>query len=479
MKIIISIIIAFLAGGWLGANYFQEPASQTSSEAAPAEKKPLYWVAPMDKNYRRDGPGLSPMGMELVPVYADEADIAEAEGDVLISAAVENNLGVKTGRVNFSKLSQHIRTIGTVQFDESKIQHIHSRVEGWIEVLNIASSGDAIRKGQILYEIYSPALVNAQEEFLAALRSNNQNLISASKSRLMALGLSSAQVRSLEEKRKVDQRVKVRAEMDGVVIALNIRQGMFIKPATEVLSVGSLDSVWILGEVFERQAYLVQEGQIASIQVNAMPDRQWQGAVSYIYPELDKQTRTLRVRIDLPNTDHLLKPNMLANLTIVSTSAEPVLNIPRQAVIKDNHKTRVVKALGNGRFQSVLVEVGAEGYVYDDPSLSEARIQILSGLAEGDKVVTSAQFLIDSESNIEAELGRMESMDYSAMADEEMDHSTMDHSTMDHGTMDHGSMEDEEMDHSTMDHSTMDHSTMNHEQMNQETMNHEEMQHAH
>jgi Cu(I)/Ag(I) efflux system membrane fusion protein len=415
MKIGIALVIVFLLGGFLGSQFLSLPSAMNMSEDASsnevAEEKPLYWVAPMDKNYRRDGPGLSPMGMELVPVYAKKGNAdggaeGSAEGDVTISAAVENNLGVKTAEVGYSDLYQPIDTVGTVQLDESKIKHIHSRVEGWIEVLNVSSVGDTVKKGQTLYELYSPALVNAQEEYLAALRSGNNNLIKASKSRLFSLGLSEQHAKHLEQRRKVDQRVKVIAEIDGVVINLMVRQGMFIKPATEVISIGSLDSVWILGEVFERQSYLVSLGQEVEINFNAMPAKQWQGKISYIYPQLDAATRTLQVRINIDNPKHILKPNMLANLRIISQSSERSLSIPKQALIKSRNHNRVVKSLGDGKYQSVLVELGYEGL---DEASGMAKIQILDGLEEGDRVVTSAQFLIDSESNIDAELDRLSS----------------------------------------------------------------------
>lgn len=410
MKIGIALIIVFILGGFLGSQFLSMPSvmnmSDDTSHNESAEEKPLYWVAPMDKNYRRDGPGLSPMGMELVPVYAnssaDEAD--GGSGSVTISAAVENNLGVRTAEVNYSDLYQPIDTVGTVQLDESKIKHIHSRVEGWIEVLNVSAVGDPVKKGQTLYELYSPALVNAQEEYLAALRSANTNLIKASKSRLFSLGLNEQHAKHLEQRRKVEQRVKVIAEMDGVVINLMVRQGMFIKPATEVVSIASLDSVWILGEVFERQSYLVNLGQEVEINFKAMPAKQWQGKISYIYPQLDARTRTLQVRINIDNPKHILKPNMFANLRIISELPQHALSIPKQALIKSSNHNRVVKSLGDGKYQSVLLELGYEGL---DEDSGMAKVQILDGLEEGDRVVTSAQFLIDSESNVDAELDRL------------------------------------------------------------------------
>ncbi len=410
MKNLIISIIIFTAGAMLGsiADINALLGLGDNESAGTAEKKPLYWVAPMDKNYRRDGPGLSPMGMDLVPVYEEDVS-GENDNSVKISPVVQNNLGVATTIVKRQQLTMPVETVGSVQFDESRIIHIHSRVEGWIEKLNIASSGDPVKQGQTLFELYSPALVSAQEEYLAALRSGNSNLVKASKSRLTSLGLTAEHIARLERRRKVEQRISFVAENDGIVIDLKVRQGMYIKPAMELLSLGTLDSVWVVGEVFERQAYLLAQGQSVDISLNAMPGRSWQGSVNYIYPQLDPVTRTLKIRVRVQNTDHSLRPNMLANLRVQSVASQETLTIPRQALIKAGQHTRVVKALGEGRFKSVLVEAGLEGEVEAEGGNEvEKRIQILSGLSEGDLVVTSAQFLIDSESNIEAELQRME-----------------------------------------------------------------------
>jgi len=408
MKIILASLVMLIVGVVLGSlfgdqfNVFDDSTMMEGN----SDSSPLYWVAPMDKNYRREGPGQSPMGMDLVPVY--EENNGGDEGTVKISSVVENNLGVKTGLVKSAQLIMPVETVGMVQFDESKITHIHSRVEGWIEVLNVSAAGDPVKKGQTLYELYSPSLVNAQEEFLAALRSGNKSLIRASKSRLFSLGLDDKQAKRLKKRRKVDQRIKILAEYDGVIIDLKVRQGMYIKPSTKVLSLGSLDSVWVLGEIFERQSYLVVQGQDVEIELNAMPGKIWKGSLDYVYPQLDPKTRTLTIRVQIANADHFLKPNMLASLRVLSMAQESTLTIPKQALIKAGRYSRVVKSLGDGKYKSALVEAGFEGVI--DGLIegeTEQRIQIISGLVDGDRVVTSAQFLIDSESNIDAEMSRM------------------------------------------------------------------------
>ena len=422
MKAIIILIVG-VGLGWL-ANMFLSPMlggghAGMEQADAPAEKKPLYWVAPMDKNYRRDGPGKSPMGMDLVPVY--EEDLAGGdENAVRITPAVMNNLGVKTAEVVEAPLVKHIETVGKVDFDESRIRHIHSRVEGWIERLNVAAAGDPVRAGQVLYELYSPALVSAQEEYLAAIKSGNRALIKASARRLEALGLNEAQIKSLAQANRVEQRVKVTAAADGIVKALNVRQGMFIKPATEVMSIATLESVWVKADVYESSAHQVYQGQSAEVSLWGLPDKRWSGMVNYIEPVVNEKSRTLPLRIRVVNDEQQLKPNMLARIELEAPSSSPQLLVPRSAVIYGARHARVVKALGGGQFQSVLVELGDQGVVDGKPVVA-----VRSGLQRGDKVVTSAQFLIDSESNIEAELARM-------------DEGQMGSGSMDHGSTDHG-----------------------------------------
>ena len=280
------------------------------------EKKIQYWVAPMDANYRRDKPGKSPMGMDLVPVYEDEGG---EEGIVKISPVVQNNLGVRISDVRKGKLDREISTVGYISFDEEKLSHLHTRVEGWVEKLVVKATGDVVEKGQKLFEIYSPSLVNAQEEYLNALKSNNSILIRASRERLGALGLTSGQIRQLGKTRKTQQRIAYFARQDGFIESLNIREGMFVKPAMNVLTIARIDTVWVIAEVFERQSGWIKPGQTVAMSVAAYPEKTWQGVVDYIYPILDEKTRTLRVRIRFENQDELLKPNMFARLTIFSS----------------------------------------------------------------------------------------------------------------------------------------------------------------
>lgn len=373
--------------------------SGVDAPAAQAERKPLYWVAPMDPAYRRDAPGKSPMGMDLVPVYESEEMIA---GTVRISPEVVNNIGVRIAPVEYQVLATRIMTVGYVQYDEDHRVHIHPRVEGWIEKLYVKASGDPVEAGQPLYELYSPQLVNAQEELLLALKRDNTRLVAAAEDRLRALQLSPEFIARLRRDREVNQTVTFYAPQTGVVDNLNVREGFFVMPGTTLMSVGVLDEVWVEAEVFERQASLVSVGLPVTMSLDYLPNRDWQGAVDYIYPSLDEKNRTLRVRLRFANEDRILKPNMFAQVVIQADPVARALVVPREAVIRTGKQDRVVLALGEGRFASRVVELGRVG---------ERHVEILDGLAEHDEVVVSAQFLLDSESSKSADLRRMETGD--------------------------------------------------------------------
>jgi len=390
-----ALVVALVIGLTIGRWSADRDLNLNSSDDT--ERDILYWVAPMDPNYRRDEPGKSPMGMDLVAVYADEVDAVP--GTVMINPAIVNNLGVRTTLAEKGTLSRRIETVGYIGYDEDTLQHVHTRVDGWIEKLATTATGDPVKKGQLLFELYSPTLVNAQQEFLAALRSSNTALHNASRDRLAALGVTAGEIARLEKERTVSQRVRVYAEADGVIAHLGVREGIFVTPATEVMSVARLDRVWVIAEVYERQAAWVEPGQLAEVELDYVPGRRWQGTVDYVYPELDGVTRTLKVRIRFDNEGEVLRPNMFARVTLLAAETEPVVHVPREALIRGGSIDRVVLSLGDGRFRSQVVETGIE---------SGTRVAIRNGLAAGDRVVTSGQFLIDSESDIEAALSRMD-----------------------------------------------------------------------
>ena len=263
MKRIVLYVLLLMVGAALGvagygayATLMKEPLAEEQES-----QEPLYWVAPMDPNYKRDKPGKSPMGMDLIPVYEEETTAQDdGAGVVRISPAVENNLGVRTAQVKKGVFDSEIRTIGYVKYDEDQLVHIHPRVEGWIEKLYVKSEGDPVKKGEPLYDIYSPTLVNAQEELVLAINRGNPRLIQAAEERLEALQVPASTIRSVKASKRVNQSVTLFAPQDGVIDNLNVREGFFVQPGTTMLSIGALEEVWVVGEVFERQAALVEEG---------------------------------------------------------------------------------------------------------------------------------------------------------------------------------------------------------------------------
>lgn len=386
-----------LALFFTGAFSFGSKGGGEALEAA--EKKPLYWAAPMDANYRQDKPGLSPMGMALIPVYEVSAKANDAgPGTIHISPDVINNMGVRTVRAVRKTLNNTVHSVGYVQYDENKLVHIHPRVSGWIENLYVKAAGDPVEKGMALYSLYSPELVNAQDELVLAVTRGDTRLIRASEDRLKALQISDAFVTELKRSLNIQQTIKFYAPQSGVVDKLNIREGFFVKPGTTLLSIGSLDQVWVEAEIFERQSALVKTNDPVTMTLDYLPGREWHGKVDYIYPSLNSKTRTLRLRLRFENKQHELKPNMFALVTVHAQHDENVLVIPREALIRTGRQDRVVLDLGEGRFKSMAVKVGR---------LMQEHAEILEGIHEGEHVVNSAQFLLDSESSKNSDFKRM------------------------------------------------------------------------
>ena len=386
-----------------GMPFFSSTTSiSPKSEQGAEDNAPLYWVAPMDPNYRRDQPGKSPMGMDLVPVYADDVQGSKSSlsqpGAVQISPDVVNNLGVRTSPVLLAPWQSSIETVGYVKYDEDHLIHIHPRVSGWVETLHIKAAGEEVTQGQPLYSLYSPELVNAQEEYLLAEKSGNAALAQAAINRLASLQFPDSVLKKLQAQKKVMQTVEFNAPQSGVVDALKIREGYYVIPGTTLMSIASLDEVWVEAEVFERQASDIHLGMPVSMTLDYLPGKHWQGSLDYIYPKLNAQLRTLRVRLRFTNSDGLLKPNMYAQIVMHSDDSQPVLQVPYEAVIRTGKQDRVVLQLAPGQFKSVEVQIGR---------VSDSHIEILSGLHAEDLIVTSAQFLLDSESNISSDFKRM------------------------------------------------------------------------
>lgn len=337
------------------------------------------------------------MGMDLVPVYAEEKT---GDDTVHINAAVQQSLGVRTSKAERRSLWRKVEATGYVGFDETRVSQINLRTEGWIERLLVKNEGERVQKGDLLFEFYSPQLVNAQNEYVQAKRRGNEQMVSATWQKLLALGMVEADIGQLAKTMTVKNTVQVLAPQDGTITSLNVREGMFVKPATEIMSLADLSSVWLQAEVFESQTDWVLKNQSAEARLNYMPGEVFSGRVDYVYPVLDPKTRTLQVRLRFDNPNERMKPNMYARVTIFGKSHPGALSIPREALIRGQDSDRVVLSLGDGNFSVQEVMSGIE---------SGHWIEIIAGLEPGDEVVTSSQFLIDSEASLSGSIRRLDS----------------------------------------------------------------------
>jgi membrane fusion protein, copper/silver efflux system len=359
------------------------------------------YVCPMHPQIVKDEPGNCPIcGMNLVKKLMDPDEGKRPE--VTLSDAVIQNMSVRTAKVERGTLWKYIRTLGRVEYDETSLAHIHPRAEGWIEGLSLRAEGEPVKKGQRLAELYAPDILSAQVDFLLALEPRERGVagVKAGKARnlLRLLDVPDTVITEIERTRETRNRVPVIAPTSGIVTKMMARDGMYVTKATEMFTIADLSRVWVMVDVFEHQIAWLEPGLKAEISVPAYPGKKWKGVVDYLYPALDPKTRTLRVRLAFPNPDLVLKPNMFADVVIYGGPKKDVLEIPSEALIVTGERESVVTALGNGRFRPVDVVTGMQ---------EGGEVEILSGLREGDEIVVSGEFLIDSESSLQASFMRM------------------------------------------------------------------------
>ena len=388
-----------------------DPEEEKQSPKQKKEKKIAYWVAPMDASFRRDEPGKSPMGMDLVPIYEEADDNSKDEGlpKITINATTAQNMGIRSVTVKKQELSRAINTIGSITYNEDSLHHVHVRAKGWVEKVYAKSLGDPIKKGGSLLDFYSPEIVAAQKDLILASKRTSQlsggrgtSLPQLSKNRLRDLNVPNSVIESIVKKGKSQNTIPIIAKHDGVVIKVGIRNGMYITPQNELYTIADLSSVWVIADVFEHQLTWVNVGDKAEIQVQAVPGKVWQGRVNYIYPELNPKTRTLKVRIKIATPKQLLKPNMFADISILNSSKH-VLSVPSEAIIYYENSPRIVKVISEEdadrlKFQPIEIKIGMK---------SNGMVEIVEGLVEGDRIVASGQFMIDSESNLKASFRRL------------------------------------------------------------------------
>jgi len=359
------------------------------------------YICPMHPQIVRDVPDTCPIcGMDLVEQSVGPE--MDEHPQVVLSDSVIRNMGVRTARVKRGTLWKSVRTLGRVEYDETHLAHVHPRAEGWIEDLNLRAEGEPVKKGQELAQLYAPDILSAQVDFLLALDPRLRGTVGVkvdkARNLLRLLDVPDPIIQEIERTRKTRNRVPVLAPIAGIVTRLMARDGMYVSKDTEMFTIADLSRVWVLVDVFEHRIAWLRLGLKAEIRVPAYPGKQWKGVVDYLYPDLDPKTRTLRVRLVFHNPDRLLKPNMFAEVVIHGGPGKNVLKIPSEALIVTGERESVVLALGEGRFRPVDVVAGMH---------RGGEIEILSGLDEGNSVVVSGQFLIDSESSLQASFMRM------------------------------------------------------------------------
>jgi len=366
----------------------EAPALATAGGA-----KVLYYRNPMNAAVTSPVPAKDNMGMDYIPVYADQAGSA-----IRVSPTVQDNLGVRTDIVTQGPLPRQIDTVGYVGYNKALVTRLHTRAEGWVQDLAVRSTGERIRQGELLFTLYAPKLVAAEEEYLRILAGGNTDLTAASRQRLAALGISDAQIQHLGETRKSDAYIPYYAEQGGVVQDLEVRSGQYVTPDTELMQLGGFASVWITAEVVERQADWVDVGDAAELRLPALPGKVFKGKVDFVAPSLDPVTRTQEVRLRFDNPGEILKPGMFADARIDASPLPDAVSVPSEALIQTADGDRVMVALSGGLFDARAVAAGIE---------SGDRVQILSGLKPGEHVVTSGQFLLDSEESLRGGLERL------------------------------------------------------------------------
>jgi Cu(I)/Ag(I) efflux system membrane fusion protein/cobalt-zinc-cadmium efflux system membrane fusion protein len=466
--ILAGITIFTLGGYWLGTQSGSSSTemdqssdsmemNQTTGSAdgvqKQGEREVLYWQAPMNPSEIYDQPGQSRMGMDLVPVYADEA--ASSEGMVKINPVVMQNMNVRTQPVVQKSLSTTVSAVGKVEYDEQKLYTVNTKISGWIEELFVDYTGKMVERGQPLFSIYSPELVTTQREYLLALKTRDKvgasnfqtirdggnSLLEATRKRLEYWDIPESEIERLEQTGEVKKAITLKAPATGVVIHKNAVDGEFIKAGTPAYKIADLSTVWVQTSVYDYEVPWIREGQPSIMELSYQPGKTYEGTVAYIYPDLDQKTRTVQVRLEFENPNLELKPGMFANVQIQTRPKQNVIVIPNEAIIRTGERDIVFVAKGEGSFEPREVNLGMDGGERNN------EVEILSGLMPGEQIVTSAQFLFDSESRLQEAIQKMLQQKDGSETDPEMEEMDMPTEEMNHET----EAEPETMDHSEMD----------------------------
>lgn len=418
-QVIVTAIIMLVLGSGLGYWLAYQAAEESTKEVGVSINKaknkmgPLFYRNPMDPAITSPVPAKDSMGMDYIPVYADAAPgLKEASGTVTIDPVVAQNIGVRTTLAKQEAFSRTIRAVGRIDFDEARISKLHPKVEGWIEALYINKTGEQVQRDDMLLSVYSPKLVATQQEYLLALnnlkalqnspiadvRKGAEELVGSSRQRLKLFDVPEHQLQELEKTHQIKKDLHIHSPVKGIVTKIGARVGQYVTPKTELYTIADLSKIWVYAEIFEYESSWVNVGDKVEMSIAALPGKIFKGQLAYVYPYAESKTRTIRVRLIFDNPDLLLKPEMFAEVTIFAGQQPEAIVIPAEAVIRSGTRNQVFIVRDSGKFEPVSVKLGLE---------SEGRVVVLEGVEVGDEVVTSAQFLIDSESKLREAAAKM------------------------------------------------------------------------
>ena len=376
------------------------------------EREVLFYRSPMNPEITSPIPAKGSMGMDYVPVYADRQLTVEPAGTVRIDPVVVQNMGVRTSAAERKSFARTVRALGRIDVNEERILRLHPKVEGWVEEIFIDKSGEMVAEDDILLGIYSPKLVATQEEYLLALagqealteftipevRRGAEQLVESSRIRLEFFDVPDHQVHELEETRKVKKSLHIHSPAAGTVINVGVRRGQYVTPKTELYQITDLSDVWVYAQVYDYELPWIKVGDEVEMALASLPGEVFGGVLSYIYPYAEAKTRTTKVRVVFENTNFKLRPEMLADIKIHADVQHDVLVIPTEAVVRSSDETQVFVDRGEGKYEPRTVRLGVS---------SGNQVVVLSGLGQAEKVVTSAQFLIDPESKLNEAISKM------------------------------------------------------------------------
>jgi Cu(I)/Ag(I) efflux system membrane fusion protein/cobalt-zinc-cadmium efflux system membrane fusion protein len=381
------------------------PKRDQSSDAADTqENKIAYWRAPMNPTEIYDKPGKSAMGMDLVPVYENELS---GGVEIKIDPVTQQNMGVRVAAAEKGPLTSTIRTYGHITYDETRKSQINPKFSGWLEKVYVDFTGQMVEKGDPLFDIYSPDLITVQEDYLEAFRNYSSNPSAANRKirdsvmrRLSFFDISDEEIKKIEKKGTASHGLTIRSPFKGVVTQKsNAVEGAFVKEGSTIYEIADLSKVWVEAHIYEYELSMVTAGLNAEMTLPYIPGKRYHGKVAYVYPYLQRQTRDVVIRIEFENPDLELKPDMYANVFIKTTAEDEGIMVPTESVIRSGERNLLFITRGDGKFMPREVTLGM--------SLDNGMVQILKGVAPGETVVTSGQFLLDSESKLKEATRKM------------------------------------------------------------------------